>query len=369
MKKGFSLLELLAVIIILAIIALITTPIILSSIEEAEDSTNVLSGEFYLKALDKALSTSLMDGNSIDDGIYSVMENGDVCLGELLDSNVCDNKILNVETTGVPPSSGKVSIQDGQIAYLDGILIDDYKISTDFNRKVIESDNRIICKVPDNLTTGLIRTKKGSYRSGDEYICEVKNGVSYRFFVLGENEFDSTKIDLILDRNINNDGTLTGKTVSSSQNGALYSTSYWSACETSCTNESGPLGAITFLKNATESWVNLPLIDETHTDIKYGEIQIVGRARLPKLSDAHKVGCKDYASKSCPLWMVNYTDTLNYTNKTTLEGMRGYWLIDSTSVYNAWFMRIDGALDIKAINGQEGIGIRPIITVSKSNIS
>ena len=51
-KKGFTLLELLAVIVILAIIALIATPIVLNMINNAKKSAAVDSAYGYIKAIE-----------------------------------------------------------------------------------------------------------------------------------------------------------------------------------------------------------------------------------------------------------------------------------------------------------------------------
>ena len=56
MKKGFSLIELLAVIVILAIIAIIATPIVLNIINETKESSLLRSAEFYLNAVEQSIT-------------------------------------------------------------------------------------------------------------------------------------------------------------------------------------------------------------------------------------------------------------------------------------------------------------------------
>ena len=62
-NKGFTLVELLAVIVILAIIALIATPVILGIIEDARKSANERSAELIKEGASNAYSAYLMANN------------------------------------------------------------------------------------------------------------------------------------------------------------------------------------------------------------------------------------------------------------------------------------------------------------------
>ena len=90
--SGFTLIELLAVIVILAIIALIATPIVLSIINDTKKSAIKQSAEFYEKALEQSISTSILDDKNIPDGVYNILENGNMCLENY-------NKTTKKETT------------------------------------------------------------------------------------------------------------------------------------------------------------------------------------------------------------------------------------------------------------------------------
>ena len=61
MKKGFTLVELLAVIVILALIALITIPVILNVVEKSKTKTYYRSIEAYGKAIEKGIAEYIMD--------------------------------------------------------------------------------------------------------------------------------------------------------------------------------------------------------------------------------------------------------------------------------------------------------------------
>ena len=74
-KKGFTLVELLAVIVILAIIAVIATPIILGVIEKSKKGAAENSALGYTGAVEKQIARNLLDeaaANDITDGVYTV---------------------------------------------------------------------------------------------------------------------------------------------------------------------------------------------------------------------------------------------------------------------------------------------------------
>ncbi len=70
MRKAFTLVELLTVIVILAIIALITTPIIMNIVELSNKATSVERVNGYVRAV-----TNYLIMNVVDDGVYGVFDN------------------------------------------------------------------------------------------------------------------------------------------------------------------------------------------------------------------------------------------------------------------------------------------------------
>ena len=108
-KRGFTLIELLAVIIILAIIALIATPIVMRVIENSKKGAAERSAENYARAVETEIMALKANGTIIEDGIYALDSNGDVCL-----DSECTNK-LEVAMTGENPSSGRVNIESEKV--------------------------------------------------------------------------------------------------------------------------------------------------------------------------------------------------------------------------------------------------------------
>ena len=103
MKKGFTLVELLAVIVILAIIALIATPIILDIIGDTKKESDKRSKELYLDAVNQAIARkNLVSG--FNPKTCTVKSNGNLnCYGEE----------LKVEVEGFKPCGGSITLNNG----------------------------------------------------------------------------------------------------------------------------------------------------------------------------------------------------------------------------------------------------------------
>ena len=98
-NKGFTLVELLAVIVILAVIALIATPIILNIVNNAKKSAAKDSAYGYIKAIEyNNLGEYSSEFNKLEDRKYRVTE---------LNSN------LNIK--GNKATYGNVIIEKGQV--------------------------------------------------------------------------------------------------------------------------------------------------------------------------------------------------------------------------------------------------------------
>ena len=97
-KKGFTLIELIAVLVILAVIALIVTPLVLNIVKKAKDSANKRSVDAYGKAVELAVATYLLDtgdyptnmddltveysGNEVLCNVKTLNEDGSIYLSE-----------------------------------------------------------------------------------------------------------------------------------------------------------------------------------------------------------------------------------------------------------------------------------------------
>lgn len=93
-KKGFTLVELLAVIVILAIIALIATSIVINVINKAQEGADARSVEGYVKAYESAYYQAILNKETVDFGETLTVEySGSTVTCEKLDLDT-NNKII-----------------------------------------------------------------------------------------------------------------------------------------------------------------------------------------------------------------------------------------------------------------------------------
>lgn len=128
-KKGFTLIELLAVIVLLAIVMLVSSPIVLNIINNSKNKATLRSAEMYVKALENSLGNIMLDEIQIEDGTYSIMKDGNLCLE--LNNDSCTKGLLKVEISGEVPKSGTVILEKGQVKY----------VKLELNNKTITQNN------------------------------------------------------------------------------------------------------------------------------------------------------------------------------------------------------------------------------------
>ena len=105
MKKGFTLIELMAVIVILGVLALIMVPVTSNMISKAREKSALESAQNYLKLLGQELSLGEMEDNSLEDGEYTID----------------DINEKDIVVKGNKPDSGNINITDGKIG--DSVLV------------------------------------------------------------------------------------------------------------------------------------------------------------------------------------------------------------------------------------------------------
>src|SRR5574344_540555 len=160
-NKAFTLIELLAVIVILAIIALISTPIILGVIENAKKGASKNSVNGYMEAVELQIARNGLDSddsNDIVDGTYTVAEltaKGVVVKGEqptgsvVISKGQVDSGILVVEKYQYTITNGKI---DGGSDIPENTI---YKDSSGANYPEFTNTNLI----PVNIDSNGIVTK------------------------------------------------------------------------------------------------------------------------------------------------------------------------------------------------------------------
>ena len=160
MKKGFTLVELLAVIVILAVIALIATPVVLSMIESSRKGAAESSMLSYAQATENTILTKMMNSTtSVNyDQTYSVtgltLTNATVAEdGTVTTKKPCLNKTTDAEEDGTDGACAEAT-QKINPAYLA------FNIDLKGDQPVANAGNYITVK--DNIVT-VAKLKFGKY--------------------------------------------------------------------------------------------------------------------------------------------------------------------------------------------------------------
>ncbi len=375
MKKGFTLIELLAVIVILAIIALIATPIVLNIINDSRESSTLRSADFYLDAIEYTIADAVLHKGGLENGDYPIDNNGNLCMVALTSGTCPNDKTLTVEVNGEKPSSGSIIITNGNIVGANIILNGKEIIKNSKGELIYQKTFFEVCKYLNNGVS--------EKTAGAKYECEVKPGTKYNFYVLTTPTSTDTTINLIMDRNINSDGTPVTKAISSSspENG-IYNLVEW-VSKTDYNDDSswfinsidegnsskGPITAMNFLSEATKTWTNVNEL-LINTFIMYDGMEQPETknmkayntyARLPYESELSNVSADT-------IWLIDYLDgeydaDSEIVGRNGISGINGYWtLTASMSGFSVWYVDAYVGTNVNSLY-DNSIGVRPVITL------
>ena len=332
-NKAFTLTELLAVIILLTLL----TSIVVFSVGSVLNTSKENLTKTQISNIEKAAETYYLR-EGIDDTDYNLDETEDcVNLSYLIENGyIDDDEIENFVNNNKLDGSVEINYNSNQYTYK-------YKE----NKCVIVTP---ICKYQNNGVS--------EKTAGAKYTCEVKEGTSYTFYVLTTPEEKSKTINLIMDRNICEDGSLT-------EDGKLCLVAYKSSGDT---QGFGPVTAMTYLNNATSSWKNIDNLNLKYDDEdgSFKGFVINGKARLPYKSE---VSAYDSTNKT-NAYLYNYLEQSGTIQENVITGITGYWTLSSYSGYSslAWSVHYIGRLNYSNALKDEGRGVRPVITLQKKYV-
>lgn len=366
-ERGFTLIEILAVIVILGIILFLAVPAVIGMIEKSKGKLALTSAVEYINEIEnKALMNDEID-------YYGKFSTSD--LKELDKSN------------GNKPTIGFLEIGGDEKITRGTFCINNYKIYYDGKEAKIDyngscdSIKSFVELVYFNPNTGLKCNKNDS-----SSINGVKSGCM-KWYLYSYND-DST-VDLILDHNTSNE-------------------IQWNS--TGNVNE-GPQEALLKLKEDTLNWNGVPeRIDKYDFISKYDnyEVNYAGvRARFLtvneilsispnpngfSVSSGHYHDAYCFEDGSNGYWECaspssenineeskiskysflydNTTGCISYGCEFEQEGATGYWTSDSFNHYNsyydreAWYVYFNGSLRSSYLISTNGI--RPVITIPRS---
>ena len=419
-KNAFTLIELLAVIVVLAIIALIATPIVMNTIKNAKKGAAERTADNYIKQVETAVAESRIDGTKVANGTYNIQPDGNLCPTSGCGEN--DKNKITIDVSGTKPKSGTVTIKNGGVSQ-DGtkLVVGDYnvvynddkctatKIETykiTYKLTNVSGDNAtsitnieakslvftasegyklplsvtvdgatsawdkktgtlILSKVTGNVTitlNGIVKTMcnavdtatkgnvpQGQFAYGDEYICDLgdtDDSKNLTFFVLEDGDTTTLtdgriaqagEVSLIMNKNLESAAWVTKEDY-------LAAGGTESDYGTYGNNSLGPITANKVLAEKTTNWTKL--VDKS-------------KITLPTYQQLEKV-----YTRNLPWLIVG-------VGRTSADA---YWTstASSSSVSTSWTMFYDkhiGEYYIGRVSVYNGKGVRPVITISKSNLS
>ena len=348
-KNGFTLIELIAVLVILAIIALIVTPLVMNIVKKAKDSANRRSVDAYGKAVELAVTTYLLD-------------NGDY-------PTTLDNLTVEYSGNEVVCKTKKLN-EDGSI-YLSGCSVNGHEVkdskTEDGWYHYGKSSNKDVIYQAYNI--GDVVT----YNGMNFYVIEASDENSDRVTMLKAEPLTTAEVNTYggVGTNNNHVNRYTSNSPGTAYDnngygGIAYYTSETcgyvngSSVDTGCTTDYSE----SEVKYVVDAWSNDKL---TASDLK--EDNLGYKTRLLTFDDlTNNLG---YSIKE---GSTSYTLTSGVTPTWIYDGNYPYWTMssheDSTSI--EWFVFNNGDvsfIDVYSFNVYSiGIVARPVITLSKSAI-
>ena len=387
-KNAFTLIELLAVIVVLAIIALIATPIVMNTIKNAKKGAAERSADSYIDAVETTVATSKLDSDGIPDGTYTINEDGNLTGNGLKEP-------LEIEMNGNKPTSGTITIKNGQVTKDSTMTIGGYDVKYNEDNKKYEATEKgnTTPDTPKTYANGEVvyfNVTTGEKCTSSDYTETQSNiGVNsgcMKFYAFNDDGKD--KVNLILDHNT------TGKV----------------AWNSSVSDATGPKEVLSQLKTDTASWKGTETpanytMDQS-TQISKANYTIDYSSYKARLITANEVAqitgnttwdeknassmfyfdtntttasntCKSGNTSGCSYgWLYDRTSTdctirgcLNNAD-SAMEGY-GYWTASSraTNSGSAWSVYNKAYVSSGTVSTSNICGVRPVITVLRSKLS
>ena len=324
-KKGFTLIELLAVIVVLAIIALIATPIVMNTIKNAKKGAAERTVDNYIKQVETAVAESRIDGTKIPNGTYNIQPDGNLCPVSGCGEN--DKDKITIDMSGNKPTSGTVTISNGGVSQ-DGtkLVVGDYNVKYNQDKNKYEASEKGNTSLICDLQEGTSQTV------GAKYTCHLDSDRT--FYVL---ETSGDNVSLIMDRNFTDDTV--SKTLAWCIDGG--------SDNTTCKNI-----------NSKEEGTPLKHIQDT-----FGTRVNVSVPSASQIATASGIKFNNSGVSGLVLWL--------YVNLPSDSIPFGYWTasFDVSTTGNEWVVHKGEMYSCYFEYGQDHYGIRPVITISKSNLS
>src|SRR5574344_950065 len=340
-RKAFTLIELLAVIVILAIIALIITPVITDVIKKARESSDLRSAEAYVKAGDNFYAEATLDSNK----------------ASLLGTNVINSlEVNNAEATGT-----LIVNSDGTVAM--AIVLN--------NKCYVKTSSQYVDQITVSEAVSTTNTKTGCMK----------------FYAFGDSSTSKT-VNMILDHNttannvnwaasVNTAGP--DKTSGYAYYQLLQDTNSWVGVETQ-SNYTYTNSSTSYTVKYGDDNAKVRFITANEIATITGNTSWNSNTKLEtdwfyldsnsQTQTAKSIGASKYAwlydyTYQCTQYGCNAEDNTSYNSNPVY----GYWTSDAISGGSsyAWYVYRNGYLDFVNVT-LTSYGVRPVITVYKSKL-
>lgn len=370
-KNGFTLAEMVGVIVIISVIALIAVPSVIYLINDSNKKAFENSAHGIINAADAYYYSNDMMGELLEDSLFEF-----------------PNNIEGLKINGEVPQRGKMLVaKEGYTAL--AISNGKYCIKKDYlSEELTIDDNLVDCKLPrkpifnpnPNISSenDCIRYDE-ECNNGTLVNVKVNETEDYDFYIIDDT---GKELTLIMDRNLGGPIEWITKTDYDIENNKDETPTI---CEYQSCNDEGPITAINALDERTKEWTNVKNQEYTYSGLtedgitrKYDDITRKMRARMLTFEEAisEKIGCTFHQSvgaSNCPTYL--YT---NLSNQNIPEIHWGYWSSSSSiswKPHGAYMVTSAGELEPdsyhviyrnESIGDHFGyIGIRPVIMISK----
>ena len=347
-KNGFTLIELIAVLVILAIIALIVTPLVMNIVKKSKDSANKRSVDAYGKAVELAVATYLLDNgeypNALEGLIVEYSGNEVVCKTKILNADgsiyLSGCSIKGVEVKDSKTSDGYYHYGKAQADGVEDIKttysIGDVVTYNGMNFYVIENsdekDDALTLLKAEPLTVDEVNT----YGTGHVNMYVSKNSSDPEY----KTAFD--------------EGGYGGLAYYSSSTCGYNEAGTWTT--EGCVNDY----VNSEIKYVVDSWASNNLNDEDLTEDSLGykarlltKEELINNFGYQENTD----GASPSVNGETPSWVYNN----NYW----------YWLMspNQDSTFEAWGVSNSGILyNFYGVNSSVNGMVRPVINLKKSAI-
>ena len=389
-KNAFTLIELLAVIVVLAIIALIATPIVMNTIKNAKKGAAERSADSYVKQVEVAVAEERLSKNEVLEGEYQITSDGNLCRDK---SESCsDEEKIKIEMSGTKPTSGKIKITNGNVDQTSSSMtIGDYTVSYNSTKKTYEATEK-------GSTTPDTPQPTKTYKNGEVVYFNVDNGTKCSNYTETQSN-TGVKRGCMKFYAFNDDGKDTVNLILDHNTTALV------AWNSSRSNTSGPKEVLTQLNDDTKTWVGTQTPSNYTMDqskAKYTIDYSNYKARLitaqeiatitdysgwdertasnyyylDSKTDKESDTCKEGNISGCKYgWLYDRTNSectkygcLNNAD-SSMSGI-GYWTASSRagSFNIAWDVDYDASVSHTDVSDSDDYGVRPVIEVLKSKL-